>query len=209
MTTAFLLDTCVISETNKPDPNENIIRFLETTEQFYLPAGALIEVMMGITQLCSVSPLKAIKLSNWYHQLMRQDLPIVETGREVIEIMGVLIADDRLKNLWDRRRDAEGKVVGKPRGGQDVHIAAAALARRLPIATMNVKDFMLINEMYPLPGIYNPKTGVWHVKIEPLSKLYPIANPNRRVLEPSQNVRLSVPTNLDLEPIHIAGMVGR
>ena len=174
MTTAFLLDTCVISETTKKRPNENVITFLETAENFYLPAGALIELLTGITQVCAVDPIKAVRLSNWYHQLMRQDLPIVETGRDVIEILGVLAADPRLRNLWEPRRDGAGRVIGKPRGGQDVHIAAAALARRLPIATMNTRDFLAIDELYPLPGIYNPQTKIWHRKMEPLADRFPI-----------------------------------
>ncbi|MFS2150639.1 PIN domain-containing protein [Rhizobium sp. Rhizsp42] len=178
MTTAFLLDTCVISETNLPDPDPRIMRFLEATEQFYLPAGALIELMMGITQVCATNPLKAVKLSAWYHELMRSGLPIVETDRDVIEIMGVLIADNKLKNLWERQLNSEGKVTGKPRGGQDLHIAAAALARRLPIATMNVRDFMMIDAIYPLPGIYDPKEGIWHRRMEPLSERYPIETAN-------------------------------
>ena len=174
MTTAFLLDTCVISETTKKRPNENVIAFLETAENFYLPAGALIELLTGITQVCAVDPIKAVRLSNWYHQLMRQNIPIVETGRDVIEIMGVLAADPRLRNLWEPRRDGAGRPVGKPRGGQDVHIAAAALARRLPIATMNTRDFLAIDELYPLPGIYNPQTNTWHRKMEPLAERFPL-----------------------------------
>jgi len=178
MTTAFLLDTCVISETNLPDPDQRVISFLEVTKQFYLPAGALIELMMGITQVCATNPLKAVKLSAWYHELMRSGLPIVETDRDVIEIMGVLIADNKLKNLWERQLGRDGKVVGKPRGGQDIHIAAAALARRLPIATMNVKDFLMIDAIYPLPGIYDPKEGIWHRRMEPLAEMYPLEEAN-------------------------------
>ncbi len=176
MPTAFVLDTCVISETTLPHPREAVMEFLKTTDNFYLPAGALIELLMGITRVCATNPIKAVKLSNWYHELMRSGIPIIDTARDVIEIFGVLIADDRLKNLWEDRVDRKGDLVGKVRGGQDVHIAAAALARRLPIATMNVKHFMRINEMYPLPGIYNPETRVWHAKMEPLASLYPIEN---------------------------------
>jgi predicted nucleic acid-binding protein len=174
MTDAFLLDTCVISETSKKRPDENVIRFLKTAENFYLPAGALIELLSGITQVCAVDPRKAVTLSNWYHQLMRENLPIIETDRGVIEIMGVLAADPRLKNLREPRRNRHGVIIGKPRGGQDVHIAAAALSRRLPIATMNVEDFMYIDSLYPLPGIYNPATDVWHRKMESLTDRFPL-----------------------------------
>jgi predicted nucleic acid-binding protein len=181
MTTAFMLDTSVISETNLPYPRESIVDFLDTADVLYLPAGAMVELLMGITLICATNPVQAVKLSNWYHKLIKSGMPIIETDREVIDMWGILIADKRLKNLWADRVDKFGQHVGKSRGGQDVHIAAAALAKRLPIATLNVKDFMRIDEFYPLPGIYNPETGVWHTKMEPLADRYPIANYGRPV----------------------------
>ncbi len=167
MTTAFLLDTCVISETSLRRPRESVIRFLETADNYFMPIGALMELQMGITKVCATDPLKAVKLSNWYHDLVRAGIPIVETDREVSEVWGVLAADPR---LYKFSPNGGGKRI---RGGQDLHIAAAALVRRLPIATMNVTDFMLINECYPLPGIYDPLNEKWHARMEPLADQYP------------------------------------
>ncbi|MBY5667377.1 PIN domain-containing protein [Rhizobium leguminosarum] len=168
MKTAFLLDTCVISETALPRPRESVIAFLATADNYFIPAGALMELQMGITKICATNPIKAVQLSAWYHGLVRAGIPIVETDREVSETWGVLSADPRLQRLIP----GSGK---KPRGGQDLHIAAAALVRRLPIATMNVSDFMLINECYPLPGIYDPLFSQWHARMEPLAEQYPVA----------------------------------
>ncbi|MBB4232193.1 PIN domain-containing protein [Rhizobium mongolense] len=169
MTTAFLLDTCVISETALPRPRENVISFLQAADNYFMPAGALMELQMGITKVCATNPIKAVKLSAWYHQLVRAGIPIIETDREVSETWGVLSADPRLQGL----SQTGGRK--KLRGGQDLHIAAAALVRRLPIATMNVADFMLIHECYPLPGIYDPLTDQWHTRMEPLADQYPLA----------------------------------
>ena len=174
MTTAFLLDTCVISESALPRPRESVISFLQATDNYFMPAGALMELQMGITKVCSTNPIKAVKLSAWYHQLVRAGIPIVETDREVSETWGVLSADPRLQGL------SQSGGRKKPRGGQDLHIAAAALVRRLPIATMNVADFMLIHECYPLPGIYDPLNDRWHARMEPLADRYPLAANNTR-----------------------------
>ncbi|WP_028733404.1 PIN domain-containing protein [Rhizobium leguminosarum] len=168
MKTAFLLDTCVISETALPRPRESVVAFLATADNYFIPAGALMELQMGITKICATNPIKAVHLSAWYHSLVRAGIPIVETDREVSEIWGVLSADPRLQRLTPGNS-------GKPRGGQDLHIAAAALVHRLPIATMNVIDFMLINECYPLPGIYDPLFSQWHARMEPLAEQYPVA----------------------------------
>ena len=64
------------------------------------------------------------------------------------------------------------------RGGQDLHIAATALVHRLPIATMNVADFMRINDCYPLPEVYDPLTDCWHTRMEPLADQYPLTQRN-------------------------------
>ncbi|WP_261330315.1 PIN domain-containing protein [Rhizobium leguminosarum] len=167
MNTAFLLDTCVISETTLARPRESVIDFLATADNYFIPAGALMELQMGITKVCATNPIKAVKLSAWYHQLVRAGIPIIETDREVSEIWGVLAADPRLQRLVP----GGGK---RPRGGQDLHIAAAALVMRLPIATMNVSDFTLINDCYPLPGIYDPLADQWHARMEPLADRYPL-----------------------------------
>ncbi|WP_050573713.1 nucleotide-binding protein [Rhizobium leguminosarum] len=167
MKTAFLLDTCVISETALPRPRESVISFLEMADNYFIPAGALMEIQMGITKVCATNPIKAVKLSQWYHDLVRAGIPIIETDRDVSETWGVLAADPRLQRFTPSGR---GKRV---RGGQDLHIAAASLVHRLPVATMNISDFMVINECYPLPGIYDPLANRWHTRMEPLAERYP------------------------------------
>ncbi len=171
METAFLLDTSVLSEAALNQPRESVIEFFRTAAKYYIPAGALMELQMGITKVCATNPIKAVKLSAWYHDLVRSGVPIIETDREISETWGVLAADPRLQRLAPVNPDIRSK---KQRGGQDLHIAAAALVHRLPIATMNVSDFMLINECYPLPGVYDPLNDVWHVRMEALSELYPM-----------------------------------
>ncbi|WP_246796890.1 type II toxin-antitoxin system VapC family toxin [Rhizobium leguminosarum] len=167
MKTAFLLDTCVISETALPRPRESVISFLEMADNYFIPAGALMEIQMGITKVCAINPIKAVKLSQWYHDLVRAGIPVVETDREISETWGVLAADPRLQKF-----SPNGSRT-RARGGQDLHIAAASLVRRLPVATMNISDFMLINECYPLPGIYDPLASRWHARMEPLAEQYP------------------------------------
>ncbi len=166
MDMTFLLDTCVISETSKVRPRVEIASFLSTVKNVAMPAGALMELQLGITQICATDPIRAVKLSRWYQGLLKKNIPIIESDLQVVELWGVLAADKRLQNHFIPRTDGKQR---RHRGGQDVHIAAAALAHRLPIATMNVSDFMRIHECYPLPGIYNPATGVWHARMQPLT----------------------------------------
>lgn len=162
MSLGFLLDTCVLSETSRRNPHPAVARFIETAENLMLSVAVVMEFQMGITEISHKDPVRAVRLATWYQRLAASGLPVIDTNTEVAEVWGVLAADPRLKNLFVANARAQ-----KPRAGQDLHIAAVALVHRVAIATMNVKDFTLIDRFYPLPGIYNPMEDQWHARIEP------------------------------------------
>lgn len=164
MSLGFLLDTCVLSETSRRNPHPAVVRFIESAENLMLPVAVVMEFQMGITEISYKDPVRAVRLAAWYQRLAASGLPVIDTNTEVAEVWGVLAADPRLRNLFVANARAQ-----RPRAGQDLHIAAVALVHRVAIATMNVKDFTLINRFYPLPGIYNPMEDSWHARIEPIS----------------------------------------
>ncbi|WP_320188505.1 PIN domain-containing protein [Agrobacterium rosae] len=166
MSLGFLLDTCVLSETSRRNPHPAVIRFIETAENLMLPVAVVMEFQMGITEISHKDPVRAVRLATWYQRLAASGFPVIDTNTEVAEVWGVLAADPRLKNLFVANARAQ-----RPRAGQDLHIAAVAIVHRVAIATMNVKDFTLINRFYPLPGIYNPVEDQWHTRIEPIAGL--------------------------------------
>ncbi|MDX0678304.1 PIN domain-containing protein [Sinorhizobium medicae] len=166
MSLGYLLDTCVLSETSRRNPHPAVVRFIETAENLMLPIAVVMEFQMGITEISHKDPVRAVRLAAWYQRLAASGLPIIDTNTEVAEVWGVLAADPRLKNLFVANARAQ-----RPRAGQDLHIAAVALVHRVAIATINVKDFTLINRFYPLPGIYNPMEDQWHARMEPLGGL--------------------------------------
>jgi predicted nucleic acid-binding protein len=170
--TTYLLDTCILSETSRAKPHPNIVKFVENAGNLCLPTAALVEFQRGIMDVCRTDPIKAVKLSAWYQQLMRSGIPILDTDREVAEIWGTLASDRRLLNLT-----AADPRAKRPRHGQDVHIAAVSLAHRIPIATVNARDFLLINSHYPLPGIYDPIADKWHARVEPIWQFSPTPLP--------------------------------
>ena len=164
MSLGFLLDTCVLSETSRRNPHPAVLRFIESADNLMLPNAVVMEFQMGITEISHKDPVRAVRIATWYQRLAASGLPVIDTNTEVAGVWGVLAADPRLKNLFVANARAQ-----RPRAGQDLHIAAVALVHRMAIATMNVKDFTLIDRFYPLPGIYNPMEDKWHARIEPLS----------------------------------------
>lgn len=59
-------------------------------------------------------------------------------------------------------------IVSDPRSrkvktGTDLAIAAVAIAGEMATVTGNVDDFLVINEVFRLPGLFNPFDGSWAV----------------------------------------------
>lgn len=162
MTTGFILDTCVMSEGSRQHPHPVTMDFLQTTASLFIPVAALMEVQTGIRRLCATSPVKAVRLSGWYTRLLASGMPILNTNQAVAEVWGNLNFDEELHNLFG------ADPRSKRRQGQDVHIAAASLVYQMPVATYNVKDFLMIDKIYPLPGIYHPSEQKWYARREPL-----------------------------------------
>jgi hypothetical protein len=65
-----------------------------------------------------------------------------------------MITTPQLKNFWFMNRDTR-----KQQPDKDLLIAAIEISHNCPLATMNVRDFALINEFFPLPGLLHPPTG--------------------------------------------------
>ena len=89
MTTGYLLDTCVLSETSRVKPNPHVLRFIKGAPNLVIPAAAIVEFQQGIMQLCSRDPVKAVRLTTWYQGLIATGMPILETGKEVAEVWGI------------------------------------------------------------------------------------------------------------------------
>lgn len=51
----------------------------------------------------------------------------------------------------------------KPKTGADLAIAAIAIAQGGSIVTGDVGDYLAIHRAFPLPGLYDPFAGLWHV----------------------------------------------
>ncbi|MGG6893750.1 PIN domain-containing protein [Rhizobium sp. BR 315] len=156
---AFILDTSVLSETSKSRPDPNVVRFLQEADDLNIPAGVIMEISLGISLICGRNPSKAVKLSEWYQRLLNSGLKIINTDTRIAETWGTLLS---ARDLWSLMFLSVGSE--RVKGGQDLHIAAAALIHRLPIASLNPKDFLRIHRVFPIPGLYDPRSDTWHVR---------------------------------------------
>jgi len=122
---SFLLDTCVLSESTKTDPNDGVVDWLgQTAENLkYISVLSLAEVKFGI--LCSPVGQRRMKLERWYENVLRPSA----ADR-------VLLFDEATALKW-----AEIKALYRNAPVLDAQLAATALTHGLTLVTRNIRDF--------------------------------------------------------------------
>jgi toxin FitB len=125
---SYLLDTCVLSEFKKEQPEQKVIAWLDAQieESLFLSAVTVGEIQKGIS-LLSASKRRA-ELEVWLEDLIdRYD-------------QRVLPLDIAVMRQWGQLMGAAGKP-GRVLPLQDSLIAATALAHNLELVTRNEDDF--------------------------------------------------------------------
>ena len=120
----YLLDTNVISETIKKNPNENVIQWLSAidADQYYLSVVSLGEIRKGVEKLTDLQ--KKQKIVQW----LEIDLVKQFQGR-------IISIDPSIADKW-------GYLCSLfPIPAIDALIAASAIVYNLKLVTRNTKDF--------------------------------------------------------------------
>lgn len=121
----YLIDTCVISETQKPSPDRNVLAWFASVRESDLCFSAVVfgEIEKGIELLSNGS--RKARLVKWLESChVRYGAQILPFDASVVREWGRLTAKLRLT-----------KPVA------DSQIAATALCHNLTLVTRNTKDF--------------------------------------------------------------------
>lgn len=121
---SFLIDTNVLSELRRPNPNPHVVEWLERTPDDALFLSALVvgELRHGIARKRRRDPVSAVQLARWVDKLVeRYASRILPVDLRVAEVWAELGVPDPLP-LFD------GLLV------------ATALAHDLTLVTRNVRD---------------------------------------------------------------------
>ena len=124
--TGYLIDTNVISELTRPDPETEGIEFLTTNGDLWLPAIVMYELEFGLQVLPEGSRLERLR-SLQSALLEEYEDRIIPIGQREAEMTAVL--------------QAEARRSGENVGLADCLIAGTARVHDLCIVTRNVKDF--------------------------------------------------------------------
>ena len=121
----MLLDTVVLSELRKANPNAGVVSFIEaqTPEALFLSVLTIGEIEAGIEKQRTAAPEFAEELNQWL------------TVMELQFAQCILPVTPAIAKLWGRLCVQTGNK------GIDNLIAATALCHNLTVVTRNVKDF--------------------------------------------------------------------
>ncbi len=124
MTSAFLLDTNVVSELREQRPHGGVVAWLESIDdtQLYLSAVTLGEIQAGIELTREQDPAKAREIEAW--------LELVANAYNVLPM------DAAIFRAWARLMHRKSDTLY-----EDAMIAATAKVHGLTVVTRNVADF--------------------------------------------------------------------
>lgn len=130
----FLLDTNVISELTRPQPDRSVLAWLAAVDEpaVYLSVATIAELRYGIERLPNSQ--RRNMLSAW----LFGELPQRFDGR-------ILAIDDATAHAWGQVV-ARAEKLGRPIGVMDAFLAAACLAHDLTLVTRNEADFRAVTK---------------------------------------------------------------
>jgi toxin FitB len=146
----WLLDTNVLSELRRPQPNSQVLAFVaaQPTARLFVSTVTLAEIRFGIERVAD--PERRADLSTWLAHTLR---PLFE-GRVVPITEDVMLRWRQVVEAGRRR----GHTYSEP----DVFIAAAALVEQLVVVSRDVRDFVEAH----VP-VLNPWTGTFSAPGQP------------------------------------------
>jgi len=136
---SFLLDTNVVSEWTKPQPNAGVAQWLDEVEEdaVFLSVVTFAELRHGIERLAPGARRK--QLDTW----LRSELPLRFEGR-------IAPVDGAVADEWGRMV-ARCETRGKSIAAMDALIASTAEVHDFTLVTRNVSDFK-----FALKSVLNP-----------------------------------------------------
>lgn len=156
----LLLDTDIVSLMGRQRPPPGLRSWLIRvgTERLGICFPVFTELLRGAYLLQDRDPDRASAIIRWVANITATDFNSPEMGSEVADVYARMTSVPSLRNMWTTHRSEK-----RNRLGHDLMIAALSITHDAPIITANAKDYVRINEWFPLPGVYHPMQSRWHV----------------------------------------------
>lgn len=124
--TMYLLDTNVLSETRRSQPNDNVLHFMEKArrENLYTSAIAIAELRLGAERKVLADLAEGERISRWIDALEKR-----MSGR-------ILVVDARVAAVYGKLQRRRDNPI------MDTLLAATAIAHDMVMVTRNVRHFL-------------------------------------------------------------------
>jgi toxin FitB len=124
----FLLDTCVISEIIKSQPNEKVVTWMQENDEdsMYLSVLTFGEIEKGIEKAANLEKKKT--LQTWVENVLKERFK-----HRILEI------DMAVVTRWGKEQ-GKAELAGKPMPAIDGLIAVSGLVHNCTVVTRNVSD---------------------------------------------------------------------
>ncbi|MFK0204754.1 type II toxin-antitoxin system VapC family toxin [Agrobacterium sp. NPDC090283] len=164
---AIILDTNIISIAHLKEPPKWLLNWFASleAESIVIPWIVLYETEYGIRYVERTNPSKAADVLEWFEKFLDQRLMVLDMNVAGARLLGQMAACSHLRNLFETQprtnRWGDELKNDKIRLGGDVMIAAMAIAHQIPIASLNVRDFVHIDRHFSIPGLFDPSIDHW------------------------------------------------
>ncbi|MGV1955529.1 type II toxin-antitoxin system VapC family toxin [Agrobacterium sp. 22-214-1] len=159
----LLLDTDIVSLSGRTRPPPGLRSWLLQVgiHRLNICYPVITELMRGAHLKQRDDPERAARIMAWVNDILITDFPMPEMNTEVAYVYAQMTSVPCLREMWTVQRGERAT-----RMGHDLMIASVAITHGMPIVTGNVRDYLKIHQLFPLPGVYQPIESQWHVPAE-------------------------------------------
>lgn len=157
----LLLDTDIVSRMGRqrPPPGLRSWLLMVGVDRLGISFPVITEMLRGAYLVRDENPEKSAAIRRWVADVLATDFQFPEMCAKVADIYARMTSLPCLKSMWTVQRHEKNNRLG-----HDLMIASMAIVHNAPIITMNTRDFVRVNEWFPLPGVYQPIESRWYVK---------------------------------------------
>ncbi|NKJ03740.1 type II toxin-antitoxin system VapC family toxin [Rhizobium sp. SG741] len=188
----LLMDTDIVSLMGNPNAPAGLRPWLLEVgvHRLALCYPVVAELMRGANLKVRDNPDRALAIANWAKELIATSFHFPEMTAEVAMKYAEMTAVPGLRHMWTVHSNQKSNRLG-----HDLSIAAVAIIHRLPIMSANIHDYLMIHQLFPLPGLYHPLEARWYID-PPFGVSLPEFDPDA-----SESDRVALPR---LQPRHTA-----
>src|SRR5690554_1694549 len=159
----YLVDTNVLSDLDRGRTHPNLRLWFHniSPSELAIPVNAIFEFQKGIEMARPTHPQRAAQRERWLERLINEKVRnVIAMDASAARIYAMMVCTPALRNFFL----TPGLRTKKIKTGDDLAIAAIAIRSLASVVTFNERDFLLIHDHFPLPGLFHPGRLEWRVK---------------------------------------------